>query len=111
MRFLKNKLTFIILLLLTSCSSIPSNTANSCTIFEERYFWYKHSKKSEQKWGTPIYIQLAIIKMESGFDWLAKPKRQKSSKLYHLKDHQAHLVIHKQSKELGNCIKKKQEIN
>ncbi len=81
MRFLKNKLTFIILLLLTSCSSIPSNTANSCTIFEERYFWYKHSKKSEQKWGTPIYIQLAIIKMESGFDWLAKPKRQKIFKI------------------------------
>ena len=81
MRFLKNKLTFIIFLLLTSCSSIPSNTSNSCKIFEERYFWYKHSKKVEQKWGTPIYIQLAIIKMESDFDWLAKPKRQKIFKI------------------------------
>ena len=81
MSFLKNKITFIILLLLTSCSSIPSNTANSCTIFEERYFWYKHSKKSEQKWGTPIYIQLAIIKMESDFDWLAKPARKKIFKV------------------------------
>ena len=38
-------------------------------------------KKVEQKWGTPIYIQLAIIKMESDFDWLAKPKRKKLFKV------------------------------
>jgi hypothetical protein len=43
--------------------------------------WYKHAKKSEQKWGTPIYIQLAIIKWESGFNWLAKPPRQKIFKV------------------------------
>ena len=39
----------------------------------KKYLWYKHSKKVEQKWGTSIHIQLAIIKMESDFDWLAKP--------------------------------------
>ena len=60
---------------------IPNNTANSCSIFDERYLWYKHTKKVEQKWGTPIYIQLAIIKMESDFDWLAKPARQKIFKV------------------------------
>ncbi len=43
--------------------------------------WYKHVKKSEEKWGTPIYLQLAIIKMESDFDWLAKPPRQKLFKV------------------------------
>ena len=32
-------------------------------------------------WGTPIYLQLAIIKMESGFDWLAKPQRKKIFKV------------------------------
>ena len=57
------------------------NTTNSCSIFDERYLWYKHTKKVEQKWGTPIYIQLAIIKMESDFDWLAKPPRQKIFKV------------------------------
>ena len=46
-----------------------------------RYLWYKHTKKVEQKWGTPIHIQLAIIKMESDFDWLAKPARQKIFKV------------------------------
>ena len=77
-----NKLLFFILLfLISACSSIPKNTADSCSIFSERYLWYKHAKKTEQKWGTPIYIQLAIIKMESDFDWLAKPERKKIFKV------------------------------
>ena len=47
--YLKNKLIILTLFLLTGCSSIPTNTANSCLIFDERYLWYKHSKKAEQK--------------------------------------------------------------
>ncbi len=81
MKFLKNKFILLIIFFLTGCSSIPSNTANSCLIFSERYLWYKYAKKTEHKWGTPIYIQLAIIKMESDFDWLAKPARQKIFKV------------------------------
>jgi len=75
------KINLFIFILLSSCSSIPSDTSNSCSIFNERYLWYKHVRKSEEKWGTPIYIQLAIIKMESNFDWLAKPQRQKLFKV------------------------------
>mgnify|MGYP001589432681 CR=1 FL=1 len=81
MKYLVNKFIILTLALLTGCSSIPNNTANSCSIFNERYLWYKHTKKVEEKWGTPIYIQLAIIKMESDFDWLAKPARQKIFKV------------------------------
>ena len=81
MGLLKNKLIIMFIFILTGCSSIPSNTANSGSIFNERYLWYKYAKKTEQKWGTPIYIQLAIIKMESDFDWLAKPARQKIFKV------------------------------
>ena len=81
MKILKIIYLLFFLFLINSCSSIPSNTSNSCSIFNERYFWYKHAKKSEQKWGTPIYLQLAIIKMESDFDWLAKPPRQKLFKI------------------------------
>ena len=77
----KIKFTILIIFLLNGCSSIPKNTSNSCLIFDERYLWYKHTKKVEKKWGTPIYIQLAIIKMESNFDWLAKPARQKIFKI------------------------------
>ena len=43
--------------------------------------WFKHANKSKKKWGTPVYLQLAIIKMESDFDWLAKPPRQKLFKV------------------------------
>ena len=81
MKILKNNFILISLVLIIGCSSIPKNTSDSCSIFNERYLWYKHAKKSEQKWGTPIYLQLAIIKMESDFDWLAKPPRQKLFKI------------------------------
>ena len=77
-----NKIKFFILfLLLLSCSSIPSNTSDGCSIFSEKYLWYKFAKKTEKKWGTPIHIQLAIIRMESDFDWLARPERQKIFKI------------------------------
>ena len=78
---LRNYSLILLIIFITGCSSIPQNTSNSCSIFNERYLWYKHAKKTEQKWGTPIYIQLAIIKMESDFDWLAKPPRQKLFKI------------------------------
>ena len=76
-----NRILIFIFFLLSACSSIPKNTSNSCSIFDERYFWYKYTKKVQERWGTPIYIQLAIIKMESDFDWLAKPPRSKIFKV------------------------------
>ena len=79
---LSTKIIILFLLILISgCSSVPKNTADGCSIFSERYLWYKHAKKTEKKWGTPIYVQLAIIKMESDFDWLAKPERYKLFKV------------------------------
>ena len=78
---IKNIFFIIIIIFISACSSIPQNTSNSCSIFNERYLWYKYAKKTEKKWGTPIYVQLAIIKMESDFDWLAKPQRQKLFKV------------------------------
>ena len=81
MKILRINLLLVILFFISACSSIPSNTSNSCSIFNERYLWFKHANKSEKKWGTPVYLQLAIIKMESDFDWLAKHPRQKFIKV------------------------------
>ncbi len=81
MILLKRYVLYFLLIFVSACSSIPKNTADGCSIFLERYLWYKHAKKTELKWGTPIYLQLAIIKMESDFDWLAKPERYKLFKV------------------------------
>ena len=81
MKILKINFLFLIILFTSACSSVPKNTESSCSIFEERYFWYKHAKKTEKKWGTPVYLQLAIIKMESSFNRFAKPPRQKLFKV------------------------------
>ena len=80
---IRKKIFYFIILLffVTACSSIPKNTQNSCEIFEERYLWYKHARASYKKWGAPIYIQLAFIKKESDFNWLAKPPRVKLFKV------------------------------
>ena len=77
----KKIILILILFILTACSSIPKNTQNSCAIFEERYLWYKHVKASYERWGAPIHLQLAVIKKESDFNWLAKPPRKKLFKV------------------------------
>ena len=49
--------------------------------FQRDIFGISMQKKLKEKWGTPISLQLAIIKMESDFDWLAKPPRHKLFKV------------------------------
>ncbi len=76
-----NKLFFLLLFFLTSCSSIPKYPQNACKIFGERYLWYKHTKKSSETYGAPVYIILAFVNKESGFNRWAKPKRTKLFKV------------------------------
>ena len=58
-------------------TSPPQNVENICEIFSEKKRWYRAAKKSERRWGTPIHIQLAIIRQESSFQFDAKPPRTK----------------------------------
>ena len=74
-------LYFLIFSLLVSCSSIPKNTQNACSIFSERYLWYKHAKKSSEKYGAPVHVILAFVNKESGFNRWAKPQRTKLFKI------------------------------
>ena len=66
---------------MVSCSSVPKYPLNACKIFNEKYLWYKHSKKSSETYGVPINIILAFVNKESGFNRWAKPKRTKLFKV------------------------------
>ena len=81
--------------LLFGCVSVPKNVANVCDIFSEKYFWFKSALATEKKWGAPIELQMAIVKRESGFDWLAKPERTKIFKIIPWTDLLALLVFRK----------------
>ena len=81
-KILKNSFFHILILFfLVSCSSIPKYPSNACKIFGEKYLWYKHSKKSSEVYDVPIYVILAFVKKESGFNRWAKPKRKKLFKI------------------------------
>ena len=72
------KLASIIFIFFVACTTNQQiNTANSCIIFEQKKNWYKSTKNSFDKWGTPIELQLAIINQESSFSQFAKPERKK----------------------------------
>lgn len=65
-------------LALTACASAPpQNSSNVCSIFEDRRSWYKAARKSEQRWGVPIEVNMAFIYQESAFRGRAKPPRRK----------------------------------
>ena len=74
-------LYFLIFSLLVSCSSVPKNTNNACSIFSERYLWYKYTKNSSEKYGAPVHVILAFVNKESGFNRGAKPQRTKLFKV------------------------------
>jgi hypothetical protein len=54
---------------------MPQNLEDICAIFEDRHDWYIAAKKSEERWGTPIHIQMAIVRQESSFEFNARPPR------------------------------------
>ena len=68
----------IIFIFTVACTSFDNiNTADSCILFKEKKNWYKSTKKSYDKWGVSIALQLAIVNQESSFSQFAKPKRKK----------------------------------
>ena len=63
---------------LAGCATAPpKNVENICAIFAEKKGWYRAAKKSEKRWGTPIHVQMAIIRQESSFKFNARPPRRK----------------------------------
>lgn len=69
---------FLIIINLSACAPTPpADVQNICHIFSEYPKWYWITKKTEKKWGVPIYVQMAIMYQESRFRGSAKPDRQK----------------------------------
>jgi hypothetical protein len=61
-----------------SCSgSPPRNIADGCEIFREKDGWYRSALESQEKWGIPVPVQLAIIYQESRFVHDAQPPRSR----------------------------------
>lgn len=65
-------------LLVAGCATAPPSNVNEiCAIFDDKRRWYRAAKRSEERWGTPIQVQMAIIYQESTFTFNARPPRRK----------------------------------
>ncbi len=72
------KLIFIsfLVLLLSACANYkPSNVDNICDIFLGETDWYEAARDAQHKWGTPIFVMMAIMHQESRFVEDAQPER------------------------------------
>ncbi len=70
-------LCIVALLVVHGCSTVPPHdTRNVCSIFREHPDWYLSAKRTSQRWGVPISMQMAIMRYESHFDSDARPPRE-----------------------------------
>lgn len=70
--------SFVILFMLTACtSSPPKNLSNICEIFREKDNWYDKAADARDNWRSPISTMMAIMHQESRFRQKAKPPRTK----------------------------------
>ena len=67
-----------VLVVLSGCNSAPpANPGDVCSIFTERTSWYRAAKAAEERWQTPIALNMAIIYQESSFRSRARPARER----------------------------------
>lgn len=70
------------LLTLAGCGSTPPASINDvCAVFSQRsgFFndWYSDAKRAESRYGIPVHVLMATMRVESGFDGDARPPRRK----------------------------------
>lgn len=76
-RIFKYAATCVVILLLAACAArVPSQPNDMCLIFREFPDWYKATERTEDKWGVPIAVQMAIMYHESAFKKEARPPRR-----------------------------------
>ena len=68
---------FTSILSFQGCATSPTYAGDACSIFDEKYFWFKAAKKSSKKWNVPVATLMSVINQESAFKQYAKPPRKK----------------------------------
>lgn len=68
---------YLLIMLLSACTTAPRNPNNICEIFTEKDDWYDDAMDSYEKWGVPVQVQMAIIHQESRFQADAQPPRKR----------------------------------
>lgn len=73
----------------------PQQATNICDVFQQYPAWYWDAKATEQKWGVPVPVQMAIMYAESGFEATAEPPPER---------HLGKVIPwHRESTALGYC--------
>lgn len=70
------------LLALAGCGSAPPRSIGDvCAVFAQRngFFqdWYDDARRAERRYGIPVHVLMATMRVESGFDGDARPPRRK----------------------------------
>jgi len=71
--------------LLTACSGAdkpPSTVGDACRMQSERPEWFAAMRRTQDKWGVPVSVQLATIARESSFRHDARPTRKVGSGIF-----------------------------
>lgn len=60
----------------TGCATYqPARTDDICSIFRGDINWYASARDANKRWGTPVWVMMAIIDQESRFVSDAQPER------------------------------------
>ncbi len=73
---IKAAISLALITTLSGCATYrPSNVDNICHIFRGETDWYEAAVDANKKWGTPIWVMMAIMHQESRFIDDARPPR------------------------------------
>lgn len=76
---------FAMVAILGACSGHdkpPSTVVDACRMQSERPQWFAAMRRTEDKWGVPVSVQLATIARESSFRSDARPTRKVGSGIF-----------------------------
>ena len=65
------------LLFTAACAtSPPAKPDDVCEIFAQYPAWHDYARASQDRWGTPVHIQMSFVRHESSYRGNARPPRR-----------------------------------